>query len=111
MHSGIVTEITDNIEDLVITSKWGQGVACIHSIQNVPEEYLAVSSMDRDNDGVIEENEVSYYVSGAFFRYPSASASSNSLDQYTELDEVVEIVIALPTSMSSVMIEDEESID
>lgn len=111
LHSGIVTEITDNIEDLVITSKWGQGVACIHSIQNVPEEYLAVYSMDRDNDGVIEENEVSYYVSGAFFRYPAASTSSTSSEPYTELDEVAEIVIALPASMPSVMIDDEESND
>ena len=111
LHSGVVTEITDNIEDLVITSKWGQGVACVHSVQNVPEEYLAASSMDRDNDGVIEENEVSYYVSGAFFRYAAASTSSTSSEPYTELDEVAEIVIALPASVSSVITGDEDSAD
>lgn len=108
LHSGIVTEITDNIEELVITSKWGQGVACIHSIQNVPDEYLAYYYKDRDHDGVIEENEVSYSVNGAFFRYPTASTSSASSNPYTELDESVEIVAALPVSMSYDVIGDED---
>ncbi len=111
LHSGIVTEITDNIEDLVITSKWGQGVACIHSVQNVPEEYLAVSFMDRDHDGVIEENEVGYYVNVAFFRSPAASTSLISSEPYKELDEVVGIVVALPVSMSSDDIGDEDFAD
>ena len=105
LHSGVIYEITDNIEDLVVLSKWGQGVACIHSVDDVPEEYLAVYYVDRDNDGILEENEVGYYVSVEFFRYPSASAS------YTELNEVVEIVTALPTSMPTVMLEDEELTD
>lgn len=108
LHSGIVTEITDNIEDLVITSKWGPGVACIHSIQNVPDEYLAYYYKDRDYDGVIEENEVSCSVNGAFFRYAAASASSISSESCTELGESVEIVLALPISMSYDIIGDED---
>lgn len=111
LHSGVVRELADTVEELEIESKWGQGTACIHPIQTVPEEYLAIYYVDRDNDGIIEENEVGYYVNVEFFRYPAASTSSMSSELYTELDEVVEIAIALPSSMSSVPVEDEDFVD
>ncbi len=111
LHSAVIYDATDNIEDLVFISKWGQGVLCIHNETDVPPLYLLKDWHDFNRDGVIEDDEFIYYANVSFYRYPVDASASASSEQYEDLGESAEIVVALPVSMSSVIIPDEESAD
>ncbi len=102
-HSGVVEEAAQHVEDVVVTSKWGQGVLCTHAIDNVPTGYLYESYSP--------SGESLFYVVVEFYRYPVGASASSSSEPYEELGNSAELVCALPISMSSVMGPDDESAD
>ncbi len=111
LHSAVLYEVPDNIEYLVLISKWGQGALCIHSETDVPPGYLLKDFFDMNRDGVVEDDEFIYYANIRFYRYPVGDSASTSSSPYEEFGESVEIVAALPVSVSYIINGDDESAD